>query len=110
MATKFDGTTKDGIHYTILRGKNGKPRNAQKIAEFQVYLAEGRSLNTARCYMTTLNQIISDAVDKGALSADPRKGVQKIKTEWLKKKIPFTPEEIKALEDAATGRIRRLAK
>jgi integrase len=212
MATKFDGKTKDGIHYTILRGQDGKPRkapngrelrsytwryrdaagksrqitgrdlnkirtkrdevrdalnkgtytdprdgrttvkdyaekwlktrkplddhntwqthekririhivpklghlrlnqlDAQRIEEFQAYLAKGRSWTTVRCYFSTLNQIISDAVDKGILHADPRRGMKKIKTEWLKKKTPYDPEEITALEDAATDELRRLIK
>ncbi|MGH3391203.1 MAG: tyrosine-type recombinase/integrase, partial [Actinomadura sp.] len=70
----------------------------------------GRSLGTARCYFSTLNKIIDDAFAKGVLTVDPRMGVEKIKTAWLKKKFPFTPEEIELIEDATDDELHRLVK
>ncbi|MQA86466.1 MAG: hypothetical protein GEV03_17995 [Streptosporangiales bacterium] len=84
--------------------------DAQAIEGFQAHLAAGRSLGTARCYFTTFNQILADAVNKGVLTIDPRKGTTKIKTEWLKKKVPFEPDEAGAIEGMATGELRRLIK
>ncbi|MQA84374.1 MAG: tyrosine-type recombinase/integrase [Streptosporangiales bacterium] len=84
--------------------------DAQAIEEFQADLADGRSLDTVRCYFSTFNQIIGDALDKGVLGVDPRKGTTKIKTEWLKKKFPFEPGETDAIEGMASGELRRLIK
>jgi integrase len=84
--------------------------DARTIEKFQTHVATGRSMKTVQSYMTTFNQIINYALNKGVLTVDPRRGVTKIKIDWQKKKVPFEPHEIAALEDAATGQLRRLIK
>jgi hypothetical protein len=47
MASKFDGRTKDGIYYTVLRGKDGKARKRANGRELRSYCG-GTGTRTAR--------------------------------------------------------------
>jgi integrase len=56
---------------------------------------------TVKQHWTCLSMIIQDAIDKEILVRDPRKGVNKGKWDWAKKRYPFEPHEIEAIQAAA---------
>lgn len=56
---------------------------------------------TVKQYWTCLSMIIQDALAKGILARDPRAGMNKGKSEWAKKRYPFEPEDMAAIETAA---------
>src|SRR3569833_1104322 len=56
---------------------------------------------TVKQYWTCLSMIFQDAIDKEILARDPRKGVNKGKWDWAKKRYPFEPDEMTAIETAA---------
>lgn len=57
--------------------------------------------STVKQYWTCLSMIIQDAINKGILVLDPRNGVNKGKWDWAKKRYPFAPEDMTAIETAA---------
>lgn len=56
---------------------------------------------TVKQYWTCLSMIIQDAINKGILVRDPRAGMNTGKWDWAKKRYPFTPEDMAAIETAA---------